>query len=131
MLVYTHMTSYTKPTLPPIREKGSFRASKLRADIKALLIEQLDQIPREDKTKPHVIKHIGCILENIVKTKQFDKMEIMIDVLKTKFAEFNEEDKRKVIEMVEFMLENGDIRKKPIKFFLRWFLNGFMYVVGV
>ena len=111
--------SYKPVSDPPVRIKGSLKAVKRRQEIKALILAQLKdcQLNRLD---PELIKFIGNKIEALVKSNSgIKKLDMLYDIMQALFPDFSEVDRNLVKGILEFLLSNKDIRKRPIKFFLR------------
>lgn len=123
--------SYHTHVPPLIRQPSALKTSIRTSEFKTALVAALRTLEKPEQILSNVavvqsfVKYAAVYLENIVKKAQkIDKLALLIDVFRTVCPDFNDTHRTLIAGMVEFMLSNGDIRKKPIKFFTRRVLAG-------
>jgi hypothetical protein len=65
---------------------------------------------------PNFIKYLASLIENTpnIKTYHIDKLQLFIDVVKILFPSTEQEILERVIEILEYLLKNKDIKKIPL-----------------
>lgn len=121
---------------PLVRLPAEFKLNIRANEYKAFLIASLKQLESPEKIMTNVsvvqsfVKYAATYLENSVKKNQkIDKLALLLDVFRAVVPGFSEAHRVLVAGTVEFLLSNGDIRKKPLKFLFRRIVAGLKVMV--
>ena len=117
--------SYQPKAIPPVPVKNSLKASLRKAEIKSFCVKYLieheigSQLPRGS---PELLKFIGNVIENSINKgnkHKVDKLALCLDILGAVFPNFSQAEKDSAKTLIQFMLENNQIKRQPWKFFFR------------
>lgn len=116
---------------PMVRLPAEFKLNIRTNEFKTFLIAALRQIENPERITENIVvlqsfvKYAASYLENSVKKDQkINKLDVLLSVFQVVCPGFSETHRVLVKGMVEFLLANGDIRKKPLKFFSRRLVAG-------
>jgi hypothetical protein len=67
-------------------------------------------------SNPNFVKYLASLIENTpnIKTYHIDKLQLFIDVVKILFPLTEQEILERVIEILEYLLKNKDIKRIPL-----------------
>lgn len=117
--------SYTPKQLPPIPIKHSLKGSIRKQEIKGFCVKYLveNQVGAElPKGSPEIVKFVCNVIENSIRPgnhHKIDKLALCLDILGAVFPGMQKDDKDAVKTLVGFMLEHGQIKRQPWKFWFR------------
>lgn len=116
---------------PLVRLPAEFKLNIRTNEFKTFLIAALKKLENPEKIMSNIavvqsfVKYAATYLENSVKKDQkIDKLALLLDVFRAVIPGFSEAHRVLIAGTVEFLLSNGDIRKKPLKFFSRRLVAG-------
>ncbi len=117
-------------SVPSVNIKSSLKSKMTCSNIKSLLkteVAKIDGLADMIKScDPAFIKWLANAIENMVPvgnsklpdSQKIDKMSLLIEIMEGVVGVAGE-DKTKIKTIVEFLLNNGDIKSIPIKLFLK------------
>jgi hypothetical protein len=117
--------SYKPKSLPPVPVKHSLKSQLRKAEIKSYCVKYLvehdvgSQLPRGS---PEIVKFVANIIENSIgkgNKHKVDKLALALDILGSVFPSFGQPEKDTAKTLIHFMLEHGQIKRQPWKFFAR------------
>lgn len=117
--------SYKPKALPPVPVKHSLKAQLRKAEIKSYCVKYLvehevgSQLPRGS---PEVTKFVASVIENSISKgnkHKVDKLALALDILGSVFPDFGQPEKDAAKSLIQFMLEHGQVKRQPWKFFAR------------
>ena len=116
---------------PMVRLPAEFKLNIRTNEFKTFLIAALKKLENPERIMENIVvlqsyvKYAASYLENSVKKDQkINKLDVLLSVFQAVIPGFSETHRVLVKGMVEFLLTNGDIRKKPLKFFSRRLVAG-------
>lgn len=114
-------------TLPNIRLKHSVKSVMLKADLKKVIMEELQNYSELGQLKlhPELTKYVCQLLENTIfnnKTKKIDKKALCISIL-GEILNLSGDERLAISLQIDFLFENGHIHKKTLKLLGKSFLK--------
>lgn len=113
----------TPKTLPPIKLKNNAKSVILKNTLQNELINKLKEISNimELKNSVEITELVCNMIENSInnnKKKTIDKKKLVINVIGTVFK-LSDEEKSNFEKQIDYLFENGKIKKETIKFLLQ------------
>lgn len=100
--------------IPELILKSSLKSHAISEVVKTKVLEELKKIPNIGAFKSHVeLTELICtIIENTIKKKhKVDKKKLAIDIFVDLFGGLSEEEKTAIEHQIEYILENGLVKK--------------------